>query len=200
VYKRQKLASIRAAVSLFFTKLRIKVRQKIDELKNLLRIKWLLFKLWVEGRIEALKETLTGAIEDVKTIGSNIAGGLWQGMKDKWAELKAWWQRKMAWLHGSAEDELETQSPSRVFYRIGQSVGEGYIRGVNERLAGAMRGAFGGVAARGLAAVGGLHADQIVIALPNVTDGFNAEGIADYLQSLSDQADLRGKVPGGIMG
>ena len=51
-----------------------------------------------------------------------------------------------------------------------------------------------------LAAAGGLHVEQLVVALPNVTDGFNAEGITDYLQSLSDQASLRGTVPGGVMG
>jgi len=195
-----KLREIRCAIDLWFVKLKIKIRQKLAEVKTALILKWLEIKTWVDEKLEALKALLTGVVEDVKDIGRNIIGGLWGGLKEKWEEVKAWWQRKMAWLHGSAEDELETESPSKVFYRIGEAVGEGYMRGVNDRLSGAMRNAFGGVAARGLAATGGLHADQIVIALPGVTDGFNAEGIAEYLQSLSDQASLRGTVPGGIMG
>jgi hypothetical protein len=193
------LAHIRATIGLWFTKQKILIRQKIEEWKNVLRIKWIEIKIWFGNKIEEFKTTLTNVIDDVKGIGRDIIGGLWGGLKEKWEDVKTWWQNKMAWLHSSAEEENEIQSPSKVFYRIGQMVGEGYIRGVNDKLAGVAQRTFGGVAAQGLAGAGGLRAEQIVVALPNVTDGFNANGIVDYLQSLADQANLRGSVPGGIM-
>lgn len=90
--------------------------------------------------------TVFGFIGDIQRqmyeAGVNIVSGLIQGLTEKWEELK---ERVLALtdlLPAWVRERLGIQSPSLVFYEIGQFIGEGLANGISDS-AGLIRDAMG---------------------------------------------------------
>jgi hypothetical protein len=156
---------------------------------------------WVKTQIDNLVAWFDGLDEVFEDIGKNMLNGLWNGLKAKWDSIKKWWQGKIGSLGGTAEDELEIDSPSQVMYRIGEMAAEGLKLGFGS----AVGDLLGNATARlsGLGAGGGQQIFVIQIpslSLPGIQDGRDAGNLVEQLlQESADQAGLRGLVPGGIM-
>lgn len=75
-----------------------------------------------------LNEIITGAgekWEDFKQVGIDIFAGLWDGLKEKWQEVKGWILGRFSKIGKDVEDELEAKSPSQVFVRVGAKMAAG---------------------------------------------------------------------------
>lgn len=58
-------------------------------------------------------------------IGADVVNGIWEGLKDVWEDLKAWFTESWEDLVGGVKDLLGIHSPSRVFAGIGQNMALG---------------------------------------------------------------------------
>jgi phage tail tape measure protein, TP901 family len=79
--------------------------------------------------------------------GSNIISGLWNGLKAKFEEVKAWFTGVASWFSSKFQTANQIHSPSRLFKRFGGWMMEGLHIGLN-------RGS-----ARPLATIGGVASD-----------------------------------------
>jgi hypothetical protein len=151
-------------------------------------------------------------------VGRQIIDGLWQGISERWAALKA----KVASIANSVTDifrkETDTHSPSRVFARLGGDLMAGLALGIEQRMgaplaqmrtltgdltrtAGAV--GVGGALALGAASAPAAPAAPITIHLTiNAAPGTDAQGLAqmagreltaaaERVAALYDRSDLR---------
>lgn len=75
-------------------------------------------------------------------IGTDIIQGLLDGISAKWEEVKTKFAELTAWMPEWMRGELETHSPSKVFERIGNDIGEGLANGISNSV-GMVRDALG---------------------------------------------------------
>ncbi|WP_198003620.1 phage tail tape measure protein [Neisseria shayeganii] len=79
--------------------------------------------------------------------GSNIISGLWNGLKARFEEVKAWFSGVAGWFAAKFQNSNEIKSPSRLFKRFGGWMMEGLQIGL------------GNGSARPLAAIGAVASD-----------------------------------------
>lgn len=144
-------------------------------------------------------------------IGQDIIAGLWQGIKNKWEELKGGVADIASGIKESFTGFFDIHSPSRVMEEIGMNIMQGLGNGMNS-LRGDVVGVAGGVASDVKGSFGQIeNASQSLgssfsSAFASVIDGSKSvkEALADLLGSLSEtwmnqafQAFLGG---GGVAG
>lgn len=88
------------------------------------------------GIVTFFTETIPNAFNDLvdwfedipekfKNFGKNIVDGIVGGLKGKWNDLTSWFSNAWDKLVGDSEDDLEINSPSRVFADIGENMALG---------------------------------------------------------------------------
>lgn len=184
---------IAAIVTGFLFRLYLKITMTIRQIDTWIRLKIAEVLLWLSGKIT-----------DISDAGRDLIGGFWDGIKEKWEELKIWFLGALKDLPQWAKDLLKIESPSQVFAEIGQQLAAGLHVGFDAELSqGRIQQAMGGLMDAG--APGGLGQNIVIIqfpgglTLPGIQDGRDAEGFLKRLQDIADSASLRGAVPGGIM-
>jgi len=132
-------------------------------------------KVW-----QGIKNTVSGVWETFKSVGQNVARGLWEGIQS----MKDWVKDKvLAWvkaiLPGPVEKALGIASPSKLFIYYGKMVGAGLVEG--------LRKSEGSAAAASRAL-----ASAAIDAARDKLAGFKdqARQVVDMARSI--QADLRG--------
>lgn len=88
-----------------------------------------------EGGRKMIDEILDGAEGKLKgfyDLGINAVKGLWSGIKAEFKSIPSKFSNLLSKLVGTAEDELEINSPSKVFYEIGQYVVQGLAEGIKD--------------------------------------------------------------------
>ena len=99
---------------------------KTDDIKNTAKENIKAVKQPVE---DEFKNTNGGAMYDA---GDNAGTGFWNGLKNAWNNLTGWLGNAVKKLIGQTEDDLEINSPSRVFERIGSYTIQGLNVGMEE--------------------------------------------------------------------
>jgi len=79
----------------------------------------------VVGAFNDIIKTAGEMVESFKQVGIDIFAGIWEGLKEKWQEVKKWILGRFSKLGKDVEDEMEIESPSKVFSRIGEKMAEG---------------------------------------------------------------------------
>jgi len=182
----------------WFLVTKIKIKNKLEEIRLWLYGKWLLARLWLEG----LVTTIT-------TLAENIAAGFWQGLKNKWEAIKSWWDTHFGGMGKQAEETYESHSPSGVFERIGASIPAGFaiglrngfdMSGIQQTMGRLFSGLTGAAAGAGIGAGGVLVIQIGDMSMPGIRDGRDAGSFVEELTRLSDNASLKSVLPGGKMG
>ncbi|MDW9588664.1 phage tail tape measure protein [Sinorhizobium meliloti] len=147
-------------------------------------------------------------------IGQDIIAGLWQGIKNKWEELKGGVADIASGIKESFTGFFDIHSPSRVMEEIGMNIMQGLGNGMNS-LRGDVVGVAGGVASDVKGSFGQIEnasqslGSSFASAFEGVIDGSKSvkEALADLLGSLSEtwmnqafQALLGGGVAGNSGG
>lgn len=152
---------------------------------------------------EGLRDTLVGVWDEIKAwfetkwgeitgwlseinlfdIGKQILQGLWDGLESLWGQLKEWWDSTIGWLAEQAESLLGMQSPSKVFFGIGQNISKGMLLGMQSiRLTPPLPD---GAALRGYAVQGsGPNYDQRTYRGDTITVNVTDRDSADYLLTM----------------
>jgi hypothetical protein len=111
--------------------------------------------------VETIVTTFTGGITALYEAGKAIMDGLLRGLEEAWVRVWAWVKAKAKAIADAFEDVLEIDSPSKVFFEIGQNIMEGLQLGVGSltpevdaQMAGVLQpsgfaGATGGMPAAG---------------------------------------------------
>jgi TP901 family phage tail tape measure protein len=84
------------------------------------------------GRAPSMDEVNAGilGLDGMPGIGADTVGGFWEGFKKAWERMRKVMDRRWYEVEDSAREALETESPSRVFFRIGVDVIDGLINGI----------------------------------------------------------------------
>lgn len=202
---RTKLSAIKLAILTAWVSIVLKAASKWEEVKTSISTKWDEIKLAVATKIAELKTAIGLEWEAFKQIGIDIFAGLWEGLKEKWQEVKGWILGRFNKLGSDVETVMEVDSPSKVFERIGKMMAAGVKVGFDlDAIMGNIQntlsaGSIGNLAG---ATAGAGTSIQIVIPgglqFPNVRDGRDVNGIVAGLQRKADEAKNRASVPGGI--
>lgn len=138
-----------------------------------------------------MKDSVTGLIADAGTWGRDIAAGLSNGIRDRAASVRDSVTGLANNVKGWFTDEVEIQSPSKVFHRFGQFISEGLANGISA----------GGVWAQD--AIGGV-ADGLGNALEGIVTRTVSvrEAFATMLQDIASQLARSGiqSLIGGLFG
>ena len=186
-----------------FIEIRTKVRTTLLMIGAIITGKLLEWYTAITTKIAAIKTWIEGKYEEWTTLGADLLGGLWHGLKTKMREIREWLEGSFDDLVGLAKRVLGIESPSRVFAGIGEQMLAGLRQGLNlapfqaQVQAGLSGFAGAAVGAGGRTVV--LHIEG-GLSFPNVRDGRDADGVYDQLNDIADQAGSRGTVPGGLMG
>jgi len=95
------------------------IREEWDKIKRSAAI-------WVSG----ILTIITAKVQEFITAGKDILGGLWEGLKSKWAEILAWAEEAWAKLTELLNKIFGTHSPSTVFAEIGENLMLGLGEGI----------------------------------------------------------------------
>jgi tape measure domain-containing protein len=147
------------------------------------------WKIMAGEMVENIVSTFTD--KDWGEIGSNIIGGIIEGLKSKASDLADAASEAGSDLLGSMQDFFGIDSPSKLFKekigkQISAGIGEGVLAGVGEikgSLAQAMAGLTPGLGQPALAAAGGPRTIQFSQTnnLPQAPAGFDREGMMDEI-------------------
>jgi TP901 family phage tail tape measure protein len=126
-------------------------------------------------------------------IGQEIISGLWQGIQNKWEELKGGVADIASGIKESFTSFFDIHSPSRVMEEIGMNIMQGLGNGMNS-LRGDVVGVAGGVASDVKGSFGEIESasqslgNTFSSAFKGVIDGSKSvkEALADLLGSLSE--------------
>ena len=72
------------------------------------------------------------AIKKLISVGEDILGGIWQGLKDAWDDVKDWFSEKLGALWDLVCTVLDIHSPSRVMAYGGRMIAEGLGVGIKD--------------------------------------------------------------------
>lgn len=87
---------------------------------------------WMISRFNEFLEFIRTLPAQLMQIGADMIQGLIDGIVQKWEDLKAMIYSLGELMPQWMRDILDTHSPSRVFYDIGQDVGAGLAQGISE--------------------------------------------------------------------
>lgn len=135
---------------------------------------------WLGGLKDSFVGIFAGAGSWLFNIGRQILQGLWNGLKDIWVSVQAWWNDKMDKFGAYASEVLGIQSPSKVFEDIGRNVVLGFRVGLD-----------------GLGSSLDPFASS-VNALPSGAGGGGGSVVNLHLHVTSDVLTGAGASPGGI--
>ena len=79
--------------------------------------------------ISAIGQAIANAATQLWNIGKDIVLGIWEGLKQKWEDVKAWFSNAFESLVGGVKSLLGIASPSKVFMQIGDYMAEGLAEG-----------------------------------------------------------------------
>ncbi|QXI63426.1 hypothetical protein CP157_01144 [Paracoccus marcusii] len=153
------------------------VRSIIDGLKGL-------YQAGVDAVAElarGMRESVTGLIADAATWGSDIAAGLASGIRNRATAVRDSVVGLADNVKGWFTDEVEIQSPSKVFQRFGGWLTEGLANGIDGG-AGDVQSSMQGVAGGMLS-----HFDGVLSGARNLTDVFDNIK-ASFANTLTDMA------------
>ncbi|MBD9640737.1 phage tail tape measure protein [Ensifer sp. ENS07] len=169
------------------------------------------------GLGEQILATFRALPSQMMQIGADIINGLWQGIQNKWEELKGGVADIASGIKDTFTGFFDINSPSRVMAEIGQFIMQGLGNGM-ESMRGQVVGVAGGVASDVKGSFGEIEnagqslGQSFSSAFQGVIDGSKSvkEALADLLGSLSEtwmnqafQALLGGGVAGnsgGLLG
>ena len=83
--------------------------------------------------IVALVKALGEGVKSFISIGADLVKGLWQGIKDAWAWLKESVSNLASSLFDAVKSIFGISSPSKKFKWIGEMIGEGFAKGIDEK-------------------------------------------------------------------
>ena len=75
-------------------------------------------------------DTIGTLATDLFNVGKDIVTGLWDGLKDKWEDVKNWFSNVFAEVPEWIKKLLGISSPSKVFMGIGDMMMEGWRQGI----------------------------------------------------------------------
>jgi len=84
----------------------------------------------IPGKIQEILDAIAEKIDDFFTIGENIIGGLWDGMKSAWGAFWDWVVRKIESIPEAWRVFLNMESPSKVMIDIGSNIMKGLSIGI----------------------------------------------------------------------
>lgn len=199
---RTTLLQIVAILLAKFLEIREKVRVTLLMIAAIIAARLLEWYTAITGKIDEIKAWIGAQVEIWKTAGSDLLAGFWQGLKDKWEELKTWFTGAIGELPEWVKNLLGIHSPSTVF----QWLGEMSAKGLQIGFGSAMQDLVGSARLSLTGAAGAAGGSPITIVLqggmefPNVRDGRDSK---DFVQELidraADDAGVRARVPGGRM-
>lgn len=91
-------------------------------------------KAWVKSKIIDIVKSMASKMSPS---GAALVEGLWKGISDKMAWMKAQISKWVSNIIEFFKNLLGIHSPSTVFEKLGQQTMAGYIRGINEGMSGA---------------------------------------------------------------
>lgn len=71
---------------------------------------------------------------NLRTIGSDIVGGLIKGMNDMYQKVKTKAHEIATTVKQAIKDKLKMRSPSKVMYELGRDAGQGLVNGLNDTI------------------------------------------------------------------
>ena len=130
-----------------------------------------------------MRESVTGLISDAASWGSDIAAGLASGIRNRAAAVRDSVVGLADNVKGWFTDEVEIQSPSKVFERFGGWLTQGLANGIDGgagQVQGSMQGMAGGMLS---------HFDGVTRGARNLTDVFDniKASFADMLQDMASR-------------
>lgn len=87
-------------------------------------------KAW--SYIKKIPSKIREAVPQMVRAGIDLVRGLWEGMKQKFEEIKAAWREKVGGLGAETRKQLKIKSPSKVFREIGEYVSLGFALGIQD--------------------------------------------------------------------
>lgn len=87
-------------------------------------------KAW--SYIKKIPSKIKEAVPQMVRAGIDLVRGLWEGMRQKFEEIKAAWREKVGGLGAETRKQLKIKSPSKVFREIGEYVSLGFALGVQD--------------------------------------------------------------------
>lgn len=82
---------------------------------------------WVSDAIDGLLDYFDDLWDSLKSIGSDIVDGIWEGIKAGWADLKKGWNDLVDELPESVASKLKIHSPSKVMQDLSGWAVEGFL-------------------------------------------------------------------------
>lgn len=90
----------------------------------------------ISGYFSDLYDDILGAFDSIKddffSVGDNIISGIWNGLKAGWNWLISKVKELAKSLFSAANEELDINSPSRVFMFTGSAIPEGIAKGIDK--------------------------------------------------------------------
>jgi phage-related protein len=94
---------------------------------EVIKLKLAEIKTWVENKFQEVMNFFTGIPDRLKQIGKDILQGLWNGLKEKWEELKRWFE-------GITNMIPDLKGPMSKDRQLLVASGEAIMQGFNEGL------------------------------------------------------------------
>lgn len=88
---------------------------------------------WIQEAAQAWVD-LGENLEKLKKIGKDILGGVWDGLKSKWNDVKEWINQKLSNIPDTFKEALNMGSPSKVMIPIGENIMAGVAVGLTKGL------------------------------------------------------------------
>lgn len=157
--------------------------------------------IWIEEKFDGLIRYFDGFGTMLYNVGAALIDGLWRGISEKFAAIKAKISGIADSITGIFRSETETHSPSRVFAALGADLMRGLEVGINatSRLPmAAMRSAAGAVAlgasvtampsAAALGGPGGASISMPITIHITAPAGTDAQGLAELVRQAVNQS------------
>lgn len=148
-----------------------------------------------------MRESVAGLIEDAKSWGGDIVAGLTAGIRERAASVRDTIKGLAGNVKGWFTDDLEIQSPSRVFMRFGEYITQGLSNGIDigagdvsasiKRVADGVIGVLEDAAFRGGSIIDGIR-QMAGSMLGSAASGLFKEGMGDLFGMM--------KIPGFATG
>ncbi|WP_066192429.1 phage tail protein [Gracilibacillus timonensis] len=181
---KKKWQQAKAAFDIVSTIVSTAVR-KFQELVDTVKEKMGNVKSKIEEIWDNVLDFLGGGFDDMKEIGGNIITGLIDGIKGMASDAVNAVGDVVNDAIGWAENLLNINSPSKVFMAMGESTGEGFVKGI-DRMAGKVKGATGNMAKD---AIKGFKPPQVALSSPGYAE---SPDTFKKRQQQTDRSEMQG--------